>query len=77
MDKVSCSSYVQVHNPYPVFTVPCKKGTQTPKRTLPFNKKLMSKVEGFTDTFIFTVLVADTRANGYRNGGRQPSDAAL
>lgn len=66
MDKVSCSSYVQVHNPYPVFTVPCKKGTQTPKRTLPFNKKLMSKVEGFTDTFIFTVLVADTRANGYR-----------
>ena len=46
MDKVSCSSYVQVHNPYPVFTVPCKKGTQTPKRTLPFNKKLMSKVEG-------------------------------
>lgn len=36
MDKVLRSTYVQVHNPFPVFTVPCKKGTQTPKRTLPF-----------------------------------------
>ncbi|HDU6305113.1 plasmid replication initiator RepA [Klebsiella aerogenes] len=66
MVKVLRSNYVQVHNPFPVFTVPCKKGTQTPKRTLPFNKKLMSKVSGFTDTFIFSVLVAATRANGIR-----------
>ncbi|WP_079964755.1 plasmid replication initiator RepA [Salmonella enterica] len=66
MDKVLRSTYVQVHNPFPVFTVPCKKGTQTPKRTLPFNKKLMSKVSGFTDTFVFSVLVAETRANGVR-----------
>lgn len=66
MDKPLCSTYVQVHNPFPVFTVPYKKGTQTPKRTLPFNKKLMSKVSGFTDTFIFSILVAATRANGTR-----------
>lgn len=66
MDKVLRSTYVQVHNPFPVFTVPFKKGTQTPKRTLPFNIKLMSKVSGFTDTFIFSVLVAATRANGTR-----------
>ena len=66
MDKVLRSTYVQVHNPFPVFTVPCKKGTQTPKRTLPFNKKLMSKVSGFTDSFVFSVLVAATRANGTR-----------
>lgn len=66
MVKVLRSNYVQVHNPFPVFTVPCKKGTQTPKRTLPFNKKLMSKVSGFTDSFVFSVLVAATRANGTR-----------
>lgn len=66
MDKVFRSTYVQVHNPFPVFTVPFKKGTKTPKRTLPFNNKLMSKVSGFTDTFIFSVLVAETRANGTR-----------
>ncbi|EAQ5803266.1 incFII family plasmid replication initiator RepA [Salmonella enterica] len=66
MTKVFRSTYIQVHNPFPVFTVPCKKGTQTPKRTLPFNKKLMSKAVGFTDTFAFSVLVAATRANGTR-----------
>lgn len=66
MDKDIRTTYVQVHNPFPVFTAPYKKGTQTPKRTLPFNKKLMSKVSGFTDTFIFSVLVAATRANGTR-----------
>lgn len=59
-DQQRYCQYVQVKNPDPRFTV--REG----KRTLPFCRKLMAKAEDFTGSFIFSVLVADTRANGCR-----------
>lgn len=60
------SQYVQVKNPFPVFTIPCQKGTERPKRTLPFNKMLMQKATDFTQSWSFTLLVTLSRAKGAR-----------
>ncbi|KZP65685.1 incFII family plasmid replication initiator RepA [Enterobacter bugandensis] len=64
--SMTTSEYVQVKNPFPIFIVPCQKGTERPKRTLPFNKMLMQKAINFTQTWNFTLLVTLSRAKGTR-----------
>lgn len=58
--------YQQVKNPFPTFIVPTMKGTKVEKPTLPFNKKLMEKAEGFTSRFDFNMHVSFARSCGKR-----------
>ncbi|HDG1684008.1 TPA: incFII family plasmid replication initiator RepA [Kluyvera ascorbata] len=53
--------YRQVKNPCPEFTP--REG----KKTLPFCQKLMSKAEGFTSRFDFSIHVAYLRSQGKRH----------
>lgn len=53
--------YRQVKNPNPEFTP--REG----KKTLPFCRKLMTKVEGFTSRFDFSIHVAFVRSLGQRH----------
>lgn len=55
------SHYRQVKNPNPEFTP--REG----KKTLPFCRKLMTKVEGFTSRFDFSIHVAFVRSLGQRH----------
>lgn len=55
------SYYKQVKNPNPVFTP--REG----KKTLPFCRKLMTKAEGFTSRFDFSIHVAFRRSLGMRH----------
>ncbi|HDX8941038.1 TPA: incFII family plasmid replication initiator RepA [Klebsiella michiganensis] len=54
------SIYRQVKNPNPVFTA------RENQKTLPFCQKLMTKAEGFTSRFDFSVHVAFMRSLGVR-----------
>ena len=60
------SVYRQVKNPFPTFVIPKKKGSNAEKPTLPFNRKLMEKAEGFTSRFDFSMHVAVARSLGKR-----------
>lgn len=63
---LALTAYRQVKNPFPKFVAPKKKGSNEEKATLPFNKKLMAKAEGFTRRYDFTLHVAFARSQGKR-----------
>ncbi|EHF4936971.1 plasmid replication initiator RepA [Enterobacter hormaechei] len=65
-ELINEKAYTQVKNPYPLFTIPCKKGTNIPKRTLPFNERLMRNALNFSQSWNFTLLVTLSRAKGTR-----------
>ncbi|QXD01243.1 incFII family plasmid replication initiator RepA [Klebsiella sp. PL-2018] len=59
-NQVFSPHYSQVKNPHPVFT------SRENRKTLPFCQKLMTKAEGFTSRFDFSIHVAFARSLGER-----------
>ncbi|QXD00956.1 incFII family plasmid replication initiator RepA [Klebsiella sp. PL-2018] len=59
-NQVFSPHYSQVKNPHPAFT------SRENRKTLPFCQKLMTKAEGFTARFDFSIHVAFVRSLGER-----------